>query len=42
MPKNSCGQGILFDDEEKNRETWGADAYDVNNILTDLKNILKE
>lgn len=40
-PKNSCGQGILFDDEERNRETWGAEAYDVNNILTDLKNILE-
>lgn len=29
---------ILFDDEAKNRETWGGIAYDVDKILEVLKN----
>lgn len=38
-PKNTIASGILFDDEEKNRETWGKNAYDVDNILGVLKAI---
>lgn len=36
-PKNAIGCGILFDDEEQNRNTWGEGAYDVHNILKILK-----
>lgn len=32
-------QGILFDDEEKNRTNWSGIAYDVNNIMEVLKAI---
>lgn len=38
-PKNTIADGILFDDEERNRTTWGENAYDVNNILGVLKAI---
>ena len=38
-PKNAIADGILFDDEEKNRVTWGKNAYDVDNILGVLKAI---
>ena len=31
--------GILFDDEQKNRENWIGTAYDVENILEILKKI---
>ena len=31
--------GILFDDEQQNRENWIGKAYDVNNILAVLANI---
>lgn len=37
-PKESLGQGVLFDDEERNRIAWGQGAYDVDNILEILKN----
>ena len=30
---------ILFDDEEQNRNNWGGQAHDVNNILEVLKAI---
>ena len=30
---------LLFDDEEKNRKNWGGQAYDVHNILKNLKGI---
>lgn len=33
--------GILFDDEEKNRKNWKGQAFDVDNILTILKEIKK-
>ena len=33
---------ILFDDEEKNRETWTGTAYDVQNILEILRTIKGE
>lgn len=38
-PKSICGNGILFDDEERNRIEWNGTAYDVNNILEVLRNL---
>lgn len=40
--KTACGGGILFDDEEVNRNTWGQDAYEpqyIVEILKDLKGV---
>lgn len=31
--------GVLFDDEEKNRENWRGSAYDVDNIIEILKTL---
>lgn len=33
----ACGGGILFDDEEGNRETWGAGAHEPREIVEVLK-----
>lgn len=33
-------EDILFDDEINNRKEWNGKAYDVNNILEILKNLL--
>lgn len=38
-PKSTCGNGILFDDEERNRKEWNGIAYDVNNIIEVLKGL---
>lgn len=38
-PKSTCGNGILFDDEEPNRNEWKGQAFDVNNIIEILKNL---
>lgn len=38
-PKQTLGNGILFDDEVGNRQAWNGIAYDVNNILEILKNL---
>lgn len=38
-PKSTCGNGILFDDEERNRNEWKGTAYDVQNILETLKGL---
>lgn len=38
-PKSTCGNGILFDDEERNRNEWKGIAYDVENILEVLKGL---
>lgn len=38
-PKQTIGKGILFDDEEKNRELWQGEAYDVNDIIEILKGL---
>lgn len=35
-----CGEGILFDDEAPNRETWGGDAYHPNEMMKILLNLL--
>jgi hypothetical protein len=39
-PKGEGRQGILFDDELRNREQWGEGAYDVHNIIEILKGML--
>lgn len=36
-PKSTCGNGILFDDEEKNRIEWNGTAYNEKNIIEVLK-----
>lgn len=33
----TCGGGILFDDEEGNRKTWGEGAYTPDRIIEILK-----
>ena len=38
-PKQTLGNGILFDDEKPNRDNWNGVAYDVNNILDILKKL---
>jgi hypothetical protein len=38
-PKQTLGNGILFDDEKPNRDNWIGTAYDVNNILEVLKSL---
>ena len=38
-PKSTCGDGILFDDEEPNRNEWLGVAYDVDNIIEVLKGL---
>ena len=37
--QTACGSGILFDDEKKNRETWGAGAYKPERIFEVLKKV---
>lgn len=39
-PKGEGREGILFDDEERNRLQWGEGAYDVYNIIEILKKLL--
>ena len=34
-----CGGGILFDDEDKNRNEWGKDAYHPNMIMEILSSL---
>ena len=36
-PKEKNRNGLLFDDEEKNRKNWTGTAYDENKILEILK-----
>lgn len=38
-PKENFANGILFDDEKKNRENWNGQAFDVDNILGILKGL---
>lgn len=40
VPKGEGREGILFDDELRNREQWGEGAYDVDNILEVLKGLI--
>lgn len=39
-PKHTLSNGILFDDEVGNRTAWGAGAYDVDNILKILQDMV--
>ena len=39
IPKSTCGNGMLFDDEEPNRKEWRGQAYDVDNIIEILKKL---
>lgn len=39
--KIATGGGILFDDEEPNRTTWGAGAYEPREIVEVLKGLTK-
>ena len=38
-PKELYGTGILFDDEEKNREAWGAGAFSEKEIFEVLRGL---
>lgn len=38
-PKQIGRHGILFDDEERNRDNWNDLAYDVDNIIGVLKTL---
>ena len=36
-----CGEGILFDDEARNRETWNDEAYTPDEIFQILNTLIK-
>lgn len=38
-PKSTCGSGILFDDEQPNRDEWGAGAHDATEIFEVLREL---
>jgi hypothetical protein len=38
-PKHEICGGVLFDDEEHNREAWGEGAYEPNEILEFLRGL---
>jgi hypothetical protein len=38
-PKQNFAKGFLFDDEVNNRINWKGIAFDVNNIINDLKTL---
>ena len=38
-PKSQLGNGILFDDEQKNLDEWGENAYTPNQIFKVLAHI---
>ena len=38
-PKQTLGHGILFDDEQRNRDAWGVGAYDETQIFEVLKGL---
>lgn len=40
--RKACGGGLLFDDEEPNRLTWGEGAYHPARILEVLKKLTNE
>lgn len=41
-PKQTLSDGILFDDEEPNREAWGEGAHTPDEILEVLRSFYKE
>lgn len=38
--KETCGYGILFDDEERNRNEWGEGAFEPSQIINILKGLV--
>lgn len=40
-PKGAGRTGILFDDEERNREQWTGEAYDVGELLENLGRLVR-
>ena len=40
-PKNTYGNGILFDDEEHNRNEWPGPAYSEKNLIFNLMALYK-
>ena len=38
-PKETIGQGILFDDEEQNRTNWKGEAHNEKEIIETLKRL---
>ena len=38
-PKHEICEGILFDDEERNRQAWGEGAYEPSEILEFLRGL---
>ena len=38
-PKGTLGSGILFDDEERNRNEWGEEAYTPEEIIEFLRRL---
>lgn len=38
--RETCGDGILFDDEERNRNEWGEGAYTPDEIIRVLSSLL--
>ena len=39
-PKSTCGCGILFDDEENNRNEWNGLAFSEKNLIKKLRTLL--
>lgn len=39
-PKETVGKGILFDDEEPNRNNWVGEAYNVENLIRQIRKIV--
>jgi hypothetical protein len=39
-PKYTCGNGILFDDEERNRNEWKGIAYSEENLIKNLRDLI--
>ena len=40
IPKETVGKGILFDDEEPNRNNWIGEAYNVENLIKQIRKIV--
>ena len=38
--KATCGCGVLFDDEERNRNEWGEGAFEPSQIINILKGLV--
>lgn len=37
----NSGEDVLFDDEQRNREDWGGNAYNVENLLKTFSALIK-